>query len=103
MANWFDKGFVVSKNCLWLRAPQRPLGVGRKEKAIVSRLRVSVCRRYVHNSDDMRRQTSFNQPTVQLYNGPENTKHVGVPNVTGANCGAGNVHSFRTPDFTPFS
>ena len=50
------KGLVVTvHNCLWLRAPKRPLGVCQKEYGIVSRLRVSVCRRYVHNSDERRR------------------------------------------------
>ena len=38
-------------NCLWLRSPNRTLGIFRKENGIVSRLRVSVCRRYVQNID----------------------------------------------------
>ena len=41
-------------NCLWLRSPKRALGVCRKEYGIVSRLRVSVCRRYVHDNDERR-------------------------------------------------
>ena len=40
---------------LWLRAPKIPRVVYRTEKLNVSWLRVSVCRRYVHNSDQRRR------------------------------------------------
>ena len=46
----FVKGLVVWQN--W------PVGEYRKEKGIVSRLRVYVCDRYVHKCDEMRRSTN---------------------------------------------
>ena len=50
--NWFNKGLVVCITvcgCVHLKDPLESV-----EKR-VSRLRVSVCRRYVHNSDERRR------------------------------------------------
>ena len=51
-------------NCLWLRVPKWPLGVCRKGDRLPS---PGFCLSpiYVRNSDERRRYTSFNHPTIQ--------------------------------------